>query len=262
MSVESQRDRGGVITGVRVDVRQLHDAWMELLFPRQREAEHTVLGRWRPETTRDKVGYWGWAALGVPLVAVLYPLVLVGFAVRFYARGFDSAATRLGVVGVVVLALVVWGALTALTYVRLEPAAVQAVAGASAVAVVSAGLAALFSQRGGRVTTVLLAYPFGVTAIFLPPVVAALYSPTVAAAVFPRSDQIAIYVLNDVLPRVPAVGERASAYLRDNYELVGGAYALMWFAIAVPVGWLLGVLVTIADVVRPKADDEETDDAE
>lgn len=258
MSVEGQREHGGVVAGVRVDVRELHDAWMELLFPRQRGAEHTVLGRWRPETTRDKVGYWGWAALGVPLVAVLYPLVLVGFAVRFYARGFDSAATRLGVVGVVLLALVVWGALTAAAYVRLDPAAVQAVAGASAVAVVSAGLAALSASRGGRATTVLLAYPFGVTAVFLPPVVAALYSPVVAEAVLPQSDRLAIYVLDDVLPRVPAVGERASAFLRENYELVGGAYALMWFAIAVPVGWLLGVLVTVADVVRPERGDDES----
>lgn len=257
MSVEGQREHESVVTGVRIDVRQLHDTWMELLFPRQRDAEHTVLGRWRPKRTRDKVGYWGWATLGVPLVAVLYPLVLAGFGVRFYARGLDSAATRLGVVGVVLLTIVVWGALTAVTYVRLDLEAVQAVAGASAVAVVSAGLAALFAQRGNRATTVLLAYPFAVTAIFLPPVVAALYSPTVAEAVLPRSDRIAVYVLNDVLPGFPVVGERASDYLRSNYELVGGAYALMWFAIAVPVGWLFGLLVTVADVVRPKHDDEE-----
>lgn len=258
MSVEGQREHAGVVTGVRVDIRQLHDTWMELLFPRQRDAEHTVLGRWRPKRTRDKAGYWGWAALGVPLVAILYPLVLVGFAVRFYARSFDSAATRLGVVGVVLLTLVVWGALTAVTYVQLDLEAVQAVGGASAIAVVSACLAALLARRGGRATTVLLAYPFAVTAIFLPPVVAALYSPTVAEAVLPQSDRIAVYVLNDVLPGLPVVGEQTSDYLRSNYELVGGAYALMWLAIAVPVGWLLGLLVTVADVVRPKPDDDAT----
>ena len=32
----------------------------------------------------------------------------------------------------------------------------------------------------------------------------------------------------------------------------------MWVVISVPLGWLLGIMVTLADFVRPKeADDEE-----
>lgn len=255
MAIERQQETG-VIKGVQVDVRRLHDTWMELAFPRQRDAEHTVLGRWRPETTRGRITYKTWAAIGVPLIALFYPLAVLGFAVRFYTRKFDSAQARLGVVGVVLLAILAWGLLTVATYLHLSFQAVQAVAGASVVAVVSAGLAALFTQRGGRATTVILAYPFAVTAIFLPPVVAALYSPTLAEAVFPGSEQIAIYILDDVLPQLPG-GEQASAYLRDNYELVGAAYALMWFGIAVPVGWILGILVSLADLIRPKVDEDE-----
>lgn len=262
MSVESDRPRGGVVSGIRVDVRQLHDAWMELLFPRQRDAAHSVLGRWRPETTRDKVTYWLWAAVGILPILVLYPLALAGFATRFYSRRFDSAATRLGVLGVVLLAVVVWGALTALAYVSFDTLRpVYAIGGASIVAVVSAGFAAVFSQKGGRVSTVVLAYPFGVTAILLPPVVAALYSDALAAVVLNPSYDLAAVVLNDYLPRVPVYGERASAYLQDNFELVGAAYAVMWFGIAVPLGWLLGLLVTLADAVRPTAEADDTAEA-
>lgn len=247
MSVESEgRDRAGVVEGIRIDVRRLYDAWMELIFPRQRYPEHSVLGRWRPRRTRDRVLYRAWGLIGAPLVAVLYPFALLGFAVRFYARRFDSASARLGVVGVVLLAIVVWGALTVATYVRLSTDAVLAVGSASAVAVVSAGLAAFFTRRGGRVTTVLLAYPFGVTALLLPPVVAALYSPTLAEAVFPGSDSLAIWLLDNPLSAF-GIGE----FLRTNFDLVGVAYVLMWFGIAVPFGWILGLLVTLADVVRP-----------
>lgn len=254
MSVERDGGpSGGVVDGIRVDVKRLHDSWMELLFPRQREAEHSVLGRWRPRRPRDLAAYRTWAALGVPLVAILYPLALLGFAVRFYARRFDSASTRLGVAGVVLLAVVVWGALTAAAYVRLSPAAVLAVGSASTVAVVSAGLAALFARRGGRATTVLLAYPFGVTAVLLPPVVAALYSPTLGEAVLPGSDSLAIWLLENPLG---ALG--VDEVLRENFDLAGFAYVLMWFAIAIPLGWLLGLLVTLADLVRPKRDGDTT----
>lgn len=258
MAVESGGGRGGVVDGVRVDVRRLYDSWMELVFPRQRDAEHSVLGRWRPETLRDRTAYWTWATVGVPLIAVLYPLALVGFAARFNARRFDSAAARLGAVGVVLVALVTWGLLTAVAYVGLTFEAVLAVGGAGLVAAGSAGLAVVAARRGGRATTVLLAYPLGVTAVFLPPVVAALYSPAVADVVLPRSDRVAIYVLDELLPSLPVVGRAASDYLRENYQLVGGAYALMWLAIAVPVGWLLGLLVTLADVVRPAVAEDDS----
>lgn len=247
MSVEREREpAGGIVAGIRVDLRRLHDAWMELLFPRQRDVEHAVLGRWRPRRTRDRVVYWAWAAIGVPFLAVLYPLALLGFAIRFNARRLDSASTRLGLVGVVLLAIIVWGALTAAAYVQLSGTAVLAVGSASVVAVISAGLAAVFTERGGRVTTVLLAYPFGVTAVLLPPVVAALFSPTVADAVLPGSDSLAVWLLDNPLA-VFGIGD----YLRDNFDLAGVAYVLMWFAIAVPFGWLLGLLVTLADLVRP-----------
>jgi hypothetical protein len=40
-------------------------------------------------------------------------------------------------------------------------------------------------------------------------------------------------------------------WLIGNFDRQGWAYAIMWFCIAVPVGWILGGLVTLADLVRP-----------
>lgn len=241
--------------GLRVDVVRLHETWMELLFPRQRDAEHSVLGKWRPSSRGERIKYRTWAALGVPLIAVLYPLLLLGFATRFYSRRFDSAATRIGLAGVVLLATVVWGLLTALTYFRFPNlAGVVAVFVASVVAVVSSALAYGFKRLGGRAATVVLAYPFAVTAVFLPPVVAAFYSPTLGEVVFSGSTTLAKWLLDNLL----WVGD-LNTYLRRRYDLEGVAFVLMWFGIAVPVGWFLGVVVTLADLVRP-ADEEPADE--
>ena len=246
---------GGIVEGVRVDVVRLHETWMELVFPRQRTAVHRVLGKWKPRTRADEVKYYLWGALGVPLVAVLYPLLLVGVAVRFNARRFDSASTRLGVVGVVVLAALVWGLLTAVARVRLDEAGFVAVAAASTVAVVSAGLAAVFKRVGGRATTVAFAYPFAMNAVFLPPVVAALYDPALGV-VIERSTELAEFFRDDVF-----VGplDPVSDYLSDRFDFEGFVVALMWFCIATPLGWLLGLLVTLANLVRPQSVEEQVE---
>jgi hypothetical protein len=218
---------------------------MALAFPQLRES-HPVMGRWQPETTGQRLGYRLWAALGGVGLLVGYPLTVVGFAVRFYARRFDRTATRIGVVGTVLLAIVVWGALAALARIRFSPEGFLAVTAAGSVAVVATVLALGCARLGGRVTTVLLAYPFGVVAVFLPPVVAALYSPTLAGIVFPESESLAIWLLDNVL----VVGD-LNAWLRARFDLVGFAYVGMWGGLAVPVGWSLGFVVTLANLVRP-----------
>jgi hypothetical protein len=239
----------GLVGAIQIDLKRLHETWMELLYPRQLNAEQTVLGKWRPDTTGSLLAYRLWAALGVPIIAILYPLVLFGYFLRFQTRGMDSAATRLGVLGVVVLSIVVWGALSLVAQfgTQMSTTGVVAVVAAGAVATVSAALALVTSRIGGRITTVLISYPLAITAIFLPPVVAGLYSETVANQVFPQSESLAIWLLDNVLT-VADINE----YLRDNYQLQGPAYAAMWFGIAVPVGWVLGTIVTLADYVRPK----------
>ena len=252
-------NQSGVIGGIRYDLVRMHETWMELFFPRQRSSGSSVLGKWQPKTAREKLTYYPWMVIGFPVVGLLYPLVLFGYILRFQSRRIDYTAARLGKIGVFVLFLVLWGGLTAVARVRFDPAGFFAVAAASGVAVLSALLGVVFRAVGGRVTTVLFAYPFAMTAIFLPPVVAALYSPVLADAIFPRSESIAIWLLDN-----PLDFAAVNTYLRTQYDLNGIAYAGMWFGIAVPVGWVLGFLVTLADLVRPTAggsgdgdDDEE-----
>jgi Ca2+/H+ antiporter len=255
MSTES-RERDGVLDGIRVDVVRLHETWMELVFPRQRGKQHSVLGKWKPRTSADKVKYRVWGALGALVVALLYPLLLVGLAARFYARRFDSAATRLGLVGVVLGLVVLWGALTALARVQLDPRGFYAVAGASVVAVLASVVAVTAATRGGRLSTVLIAYPAGMTALFLPPVVAAFFSETLGSLIFPRSVTIAEVLLNTVASRLGV-----EQFFRQSFELEGLGYVLLWFGIAVPLGWLFGILVSLADLARPKHEEGEPDDA-
>ncbi|MFB6206262.1 MAG: hypothetical protein ABEJ05_07040 [Haloglomus sp.] len=246
--------RDGVVDGVRLDVQRLHETWMELLFPRQRGAQHSVLGKWKPTTTGDKVKYRVWAAVGVPLVLVLYPLMLLGVVVRFYSRRFDSLATRIGLGGTVLLMTVVWGTLTALVrvYGGFGRVGFIAVLIASITAIISSALAFIFWAKGGRATTVLLAYPFGVTALLLPPVMAAFYSEAIGAVVFTQSRKIAVVLLNQVFEPIGL-----KEILEQRFELRGIAFAIMWFAIAVPLGWLLGLVVTLANLTRPREEDDD-----
>lgn len=239
------QSRSGLLAAVRIDLRRLHETWMALLFPRQRGYEGTALGKWQPSTTGERATYGAWSALGFAVLLVGYPLLLLGVVTRFYARRFDGAATRLGVLGVVLLSVLVWGGLSVVAHFRFSPEGFAAVLAASAVATVSGVLAMLSKRAGGRVLTVFAAYPFGVTAVLLPPVVAALYSPTVAELVFPRSQNIAVWLLDNVLV-VGGVNE----VLRARFDLTEFAYVLMWFGLAVPVGWFLGLVVTLANVVR------------
>lgn len=238
---------GELVTAVRVDVKRLHESWMELFFPRQRGADRTVLGKWKPSTTGGKLRYRAWGLVGMLMVALLYPLAVVGFAARFYARRLDSAATRLGIVGVVLLTALAWGILTLAAYLRdFSEQGVLAVAAASIVAIISSALSVVFARIDGRPVTVLLAYPFAITAITLPPVVAAFYSPTLASVVFPGSETLAAWILDNVL----FVGG-LNDYIRQQFELTGGGTLAMWFGFSFPAGWLLGIMVTLANVIRP-----------
>ena len=247
MSTRSQRGGGGGLVGaVRADIQRLHGAWMELVFRRQRGRGHSVMGKWKPETLPQKVGYHGWSALGVIGLLVLYPLTVLGFATRFYAAKLDSTRTRLGIAGVTGIALLVWGTLTAIAYLRIPFDAFLAIAAASVVAIVSTTLAAVCSKFGGRALSVLLAYPFAMTALFLPPVVAALVTPSLHPYVLDPSYDFAVWALDNVL----VVGG-INDYLRSNFSLEGPAYAAMWLGISFPLGWFLGVVIGLANLVRP-----------
>lgn len=235
---------GGLVEGVRVDLRRFHETWMELFFPRQRDTGSSVLGKYTPDSAVGMAAYRLWSAIGAVVVGLTYPLVVAGYVLRYQSRRLDTAATRLGLVGVVLLTALAWGGLTVLARLRFSQQGFLAVAAASVVATVSAALSVVFARVDGRPVTVALAAPFAVTAVTLPPVVAAFFSETLAALVFPNTETLAAWLLD-------RVGGDLAAYLRAEYELSGPAYAVLWFGISVPIGWIVGLLVTLADAVRP-----------
>lgn len=259
-----ERRTPGLLGAVRLDVLRLHETWMELLFPRQLDPS-SVLGKWKPETASQKAAYYLWAAVGLPLVAVGYPLLLLGFATRHYADRLDSAATRLGIAGVVAVVAVGWGLLTLVARLRLDAgdgpigidvAPFLAVGLAGIVATASAAFSVLFARIDGRPISVAFAYPAGVTALFLPPVVAALLYPPLGGVILPASYDFAAWLLDAVL-WVGGLNETLRAEFNLEtfgaaYGLPGLGYVLMWFGLAVPTGWFLGALVALADVVRPR----------
>jgi hypothetical protein len=239
---------GGVIDGLRIDLRRFHETWMELVYPRQRNASDTVLGKWTPDSQFGMVLYRLWSVLGVPIVGIGYPLVLLGTIIRFQTRRIGRTATSLGLVGVVVVSVLVWGGLAAVARFELDliTGGFLAIALAGGVATVAAMLAVGARAVGGRATTVGLAYPFSMTAIFLPPVVAALFSKTLAEIVLPNSTALARWLLANALAPIGL----AELFSR-TFELEGMGYVAMWLALSFPVGWILGLLVTLADFIRP-----------
>ncbi|MHB9288242.1 hypothetical protein ACKVMT_14535 [Halobacteriales archaeon Cl-PHB] len=242
--------QAGLVDGVKFDLKRMHETWMEFVYPRQRGADETVLGKWTPQGGLQLYLYKLWSAVGAPAVALVYPFVLLGYFFRFQTRRIGAGAARIGAIGVVGLVVVIWGGLAVLAKFQfsesLSAGGVTAVAAASAVAILAAALAYLFWRLGGRVVTVLFAYPLAMTAIFLPPIVAALFSTAVAEVVLTRSDSIARWF---VFEGPDLFG--AKAYLVDNFERTEFAHVIIWFAVSIPVGWLLGTVVTLADLVRP-----------
>ncbi|WP_411967169.1 hypothetical protein [Haloferax sp. YSSS75] len=243
-----------MVTGMRIDLQWLHTTWMELVFTRDRS--NSVVENRKPESTGGAAAYRLWGALGALVLLVVYPLFVLGLATRFYAHRIDRFTAGLGFAGVAVFSVLVWGLFSAATYI--SPIAFEgfvAVVVAGVVATLSAVLALYFRRLDGRAVTVLLAYPLGVTAIFLPPVVASLYSPTLASIVFPSSTSLAIWILNNLLDFAGI-----AAFIRASFELQGLAYVGMWFGLAVPVGWFLGGLVTLVDGVRESGASKPVDD--
>ena len=129
---------------------------------------------------------------------------------------------------------------------------------ASGILIVAAGLAAGFSKIGGRFVSVVFAYPFAMTAIFLPPVVAGLLTPSISNLVLDPSYDLAVWILDTFLS-VGGINEtlRGAFDLEtfgEQWGVAGLGYVLMWLGISVPLGWFLGVLVALANLIRPKPD--------
>lgn len=248
----SARNEQGIADAIQYDIQLMHETWMEFVFPRQRGAEDTVLGKWKPETTREITTYRLWSALGVPVISILYPIVLLGYFFRYQTRRINLTAVRLGFFGVMFVFTVTWGALAALAYFQFRGAFTEggalAIAAAGGVAVLSSGLSYLFWRLDGRPITVLFAYPFAMTALFLPPIVAALFS-TALADIIVASDSLAYWFVNEGPDLWGFVD-----YLEANFDRQAYHHVIIWFVISFPVGWTLGIITSLAYLVRPSGE--------
>ncbi|GAD53407.1 hypothetical protein MBEHAL_2167 [Halarchaeum acidiphilum MH1-52-1] len=234
-----------LVSAVKIDLARLLAAWRDLAFDRPTD-EYAARG-WRPDAVPARVAYLLWSVIGAVLIAIVYPFAALGFWVRYVGRRIDRIVAGLGVLVIGCVVAVVWGGLTALAWNRLPAAGFRAVLAASVVATVSVGLSWAFARHRSRALTLVLSYPFAVAAVFLPPVTAALYSPTLGNVVLPGSTSFAAWLLDNVL----GVGGLGAA-IRQQFDLAGFAFVAMWFGFAVPIGWALGLLVTLADAVRPQ----------
>ncbi|WP_135662608.1 hypothetical protein [Halorhabdus rudnickae] len=243
----SAGNASGIVEGVRIDLKRLHESWMEIIYPRQIDADQTVLGKWTPDSQRGWITYRSWGVVGWVLLAIVYPMVLFGYVMRAQTSRLDWVAAYIGAIGTFLVLTALWGALTVVAHLELSDRhEVLAVLVASVVAVVAGMIAYLFRTVGGRATTVLLAYPFAMTALFLPPIVAAFYIPTIQDAVFTQSTEVARWI-NDTVLSYGGIAET----LRARFDLEGLSHAIMWFGISFPIGWLTGTVVTLANYVRP-----------
>lgn len=240
-----------IVAAVKADIQFIHQSWMSLFFPHQHGRGHPVLGKYRPQETWKLVFYWVWAIVGVPISIVVYPFVILGFIIRLTTIRLSRTAARLGILGVVVIVGVLWGVLSLLAYFQLETNEFLALSAAAVVATVAAAIAVLGHDNGGRGLTVLIAYPASVTAIFLPPIVAALLWEPLGDIILPQSELLAVFILDDIL-FVFGLND----IIRDMFDLDGVGFIGMWLAISLVIGWILGILVSLADVVRPRAPEE------
>jgi hypothetical protein len=236
-----------LLTAAAVDLRRLLAAWRDIGFSRQAD-EYSVQDRWNPDSSGERLAFWLWSVLGVALISAVYPFAALGFWVRYVGRRIDRLVAGLGVLVFIAVAAVLWGGLTALAWDRLPTAGFRAVLAASIVATASVGFSWAFARHGSRRLTLVFAYPFAVAAVFLPPVTAALVSPTLGDLILPGSELFAEWILTNVL----VIGD-LSTVLRQQFELAGVAFIGLWFGFAIPIGWALALLVTLADTIRPRA---------
>jgi hypothetical protein len=235
-----------LLTAAKIDLTRLLGAWRDIAFSRQAN-EYSIQDRWHLDSPVEQLAFWAWSLLGAILITVIYPFAALGFWTRYVGRQIDRLVAGLGVLVIIAAMAVLWGGLTALAWDRLPTTGFRAVLAASVVATASVGLSWVFARRGSRRLTLILAYPFAVAAIFVPPVTAALFSPTIGAGILSESELFAEWLLNNVV----IIGD-LSTTIRQQFELAGVAFIAMWFGFAIPVGWTLALLVSLANLIRPR----------
>jgi hypothetical protein len=177
----------------------------------------------------------------------------IGNTIAWIDKWWRLTNTHLKSIMIVVsVTTIVWGISVIYGAVRFGHSGLIALIGASIFAIIAGGAATLTYLAPGRGKTIALAYPFGLTMLFLPPTVIGLYEPTFSS-ILGYSTDFANFVANTFLNPIGL-----EQVFRETFELEGGAYLLMWTAVSFPVGWLIGLTQLgsqyIVDQLTEKAD--------
>jgi len=140
---------------------------------------------------------------------------------------------------VTVAATVIWGLSVVYGAMAFDTSGLISLIFASLIAIVSASLAVLFFLSPGKVKTIVLAYPFTLNVVLLPPIVIAINEPRLAF-LLDNSILVAEFLLQNY---ASVLG--VESWLRSTFNLQGSYFILMWFAISIPLGWFMGTTVFV-----------------
>lgn len=128
----------------------------------------------------------------------------------------------------------------------LAEVAVVLIVGGSVFAV-SVGSLLVLDDRRTPARTVLVIYPLAVGAVLLSLVAAGLASPAFNAHLRAATTVLAVRLLDDVFAVVGLDGP-----LRRQFQLEGAGFFLLWLAVDVVVGWIVGAVALAAGYVRER----------
>lgn len=227
------------------DARILHNYWMDMLYKRHTDP-HPVVGKYRPEEKIELAVYHIWSVIGIGFVMLAYPISYVGILTKIYCvdkvTGFVESH---GIVKSLILLGVLWTTLSGLSYLFQPTETTYAVVASSVVAMVSAIVSYLCYVTGDNRIKVALGYPAAYTAILLPPVVFSVLSPIFGESILELTTDIAVYLQNTV---AKPIGLRQ--FFSDNFDLVGISYVILWLNFSFVLGWITGIPVQLAKIIR------------
>lgn len=227
------------------DFKTIHSYWMNLVYERHLNP-HPVLGKETPETTKGKILQNSWWTIGILFSAVIYPVLLLGFGIRFvFVDKINNFVRNHGILSTILLISVLWGSLIGTSYYLGETETATAVAASSVIAVVSTILSYYIRKIGGRFTTVLLSYPLAYTAILLPPVTFAVIHSGYGGGILNLSTEIAVWMQNTI---AKPLGLREA--ISNRFDLTGLNYVVLWTIFSFILGWLTGVIVSISRLFK------------
>ncbi|MFP4530609.1 MAG: hypothetical protein ACLFNC_04880 [Halodesulfurarchaeum sp.] len=132
--------------------------------------------------------------------------------------------------------------------VRLVGAALIVLVVGGAILGATAGSALFIYRRAETPLAVFALYPLLIGIVLLPPAGVALALPSLTAGFQAASFAVAVWLLDNVL----AIGG-LNDLLRRTFRLEGINYFVMWVAIDVALGWIVGGAVLLARAMGPQA---------